>query len=152
MLILCDSGILLRLFEPRDPEHAIIRQAIELLDVRGDELVTAPQNVAEFWNVCTGPGSARGGFGLSIPATVLRLEDIEKKFGILDEPSGMYAIWRQLVIAHFVQGKQVHDTRLAALMRSQSIVHILTLNGSDFARYPGIVVMSPADLVAAEVP
>ena len=66
MLILSDSGILLRLFEPRDPQHAIIRLAVDILIGRGEELVTAPQNVAEFWNVCTRPATARGGFGLGL--------------------------------------------------------------------------------------
>jgi predicted nucleic acid-binding protein len=51
------------------------------------------------------------------------------------------------VVAHGVQGKQVHDARLAALMLAHGITHILTLNGADFARYPGIVPIDPASLV-----
>ena len=149
MLILSDSGILLRLFEPRDPQHAIIRLAVDILIGRGEELVTAPQNVAEFWNVCTRPATARGGFGLGLIETEQRLADLEQNFGILDEPRAAYAIWRSFVIAQSVQGKEVHDARLAALMQSQGITHIFTLNGSDFTRFPGIVVLSPASVVAA---
>ena len=149
MLILSDSGILLRLFEPRDPLHVLIRQAVDILDDRGEELVTAPQNVAEFWNVCTRPTTARGGFGLSLIETEQRLGDLELKFGILDEPRTAYAIWRSFVIAQSVRRKEVHDARLAALMRSQGITQIFTLNGSDFTRFPGIVVISPASVVAA---
>jgi predicted nucleic acid-binding protein len=65
MLILADSGVLLRLLERADPLHATIRAAVRTLVARGDELVTATQNMAEFWNVCTRPATARGGLGLA---------------------------------------------------------------------------------------
>jgi formaldehyde-activating enzyme involved in methanogenesis len=64
MLVLVDSGILLRLLEPTDPQHAAIRGAVRALRSRGESLVTAAQNAAEFWNVWTRPAAARGGFGL----------------------------------------------------------------------------------------
>jgi hypothetical protein len=46
MLVLCDSGILLRLFEPTDPLHDIVRDSASALQARGDKLATAPQNLA----------------------------------------------------------------------------------------------------------
>ena len=63
MLILADSGILLRLIERADSQHGTIRTAVRVLMARVDELVTATQNVAEFRNVCTAPPAitARGG-------------------------------------------------------------------------------------------
>jgi len=42
-----------------------------------------------------------------------------------------------------VKGKQVHDAKLAALMNSNGITHIMTLNGGDFTRYPGLVIIDP---------
>jgi hypothetical protein len=44
---------------------------------RVDELVMATQNLAEFWNVCTRPATARGGLGLSIAETDRRLSVLE---------------------------------------------------------------------------
>ena len=73
MRVLLDSGILLRLPHRSDPGHAVIRKAVRALKGRGDTLVTSPQNVAEFWNVCTRPATARGGYGLSIEETGKRL-------------------------------------------------------------------------------
>ena len=58
MLVLVDSGILLRLVERGDPQYAAIRGAVRALRSRGDTLVTAAQNAAEFWNVCTRPKRA----------------------------------------------------------------------------------------------
>jgi hypothetical protein len=40
MLILVDSGILLQLANPGDPQHAAIRGAVHVLRRRGDTLVT----------------------------------------------------------------------------------------------------------------
>lgn len=148
MLVLCDSGILLRLFEPMDPLHDIVRDSVTALQARGDKLATASQNVAEFWNVCTRPTSARGGFGLSTTEAERRLQLVERTFAILSDPPTAYAIWRGLVITHAVLGKQVHDARLAAIMAAHGITHILTLNGPDFARYPAVAALDPAVIAA----
>jgi len=52
------------------------------------------------------------------------------------------------VINLAIQSKQVHDARLAALMQFHGITQILTLNGSDFQRYPGIVPVDPQNVIA----
>jgi predicted nucleic acid-binding protein len=152
MFILADSGILLRLFEPRDPQNLIVSEAVRFHDDIGDEFVTAIQNTAEFWNVCTRPVTARGGMGLSFAVTERRLEKIEQKFAIVAETELTYPLWRNLVIKHSVQGKEVHDGRLVALIKSHGITHIMTLNGGDFKRYPGITVIDPMNMPAATPP
>jgi predicted nucleic acid-binding protein len=94
MFVLADTGVLLRLFEPSDPQHLAVRNSIIQLESQGDEIVAAPQNIAEFWNVCTRPSSSRGGYGLDVLATDQRVQDIEMKFSILIEPVSTYSIWR----------------------------------------------------------
>ncbi len=147
MLVLVDSGILLRLLEPSDPRHAAIRGAVRALRNRGDTLVTAAQNAAEFWNVRTRPAAARGGFGLSIANAERRLRVIERLFRVIPDSPAAYQVWRGLLVSHAVKGVQVHDARLVALMRVNGIAHILTLNAVDFARYPGIVPIAPTSLL-----
>jgi predicted nucleic acid-binding protein len=146
MLVLVDSGILLRLLEPTDPQHGVIRGAVRALRGRGDTLVTAAQNAAEFWSVCTRPATARGGLGLSIADADRRLRVIERLFRLLPDSPAAYQNWRGLLVAHGVSGVQVHDARLVALMQVHGMTHILTLNGADFARYTGIVPIDPASL------
>jgi predicted nucleic acid-binding protein len=146
MLVLVDSGIRLRLLGPTDPPHGVIRGAVRALRGRGDTLVTAPQNASEFWTVCTRPVTARGGFGLSIADADRRLRVIERLIRVVPESPSTYQIWRGLLVARGVRGVQVHDARLVALMQVHGINHILTLNGADFARYPGIVPIDPASL------
>jgi predicted nucleic acid-binding protein len=152
MDVLADSGILLRLLEPTDPLHATIDQAVRVLHARGDRIVISPQNVAEFWNVCTRPATARGGYGLSVAETNRRLAIFEAAFAVLSEPPAAYRLWRSLVVTHAVQGKQVHDARLVALMQAHGITHVLTLNESDFTRYPGIIPINPASLASLSAP
>jgi predicted nucleic acid-binding protein len=48
MNVLTDTGVLLRLPERSDPHHAAVRRAVRALRDRGDTLVAAPQNIAEF--------------------------------------------------------------------------------------------------------
>jgi predicted nucleic acid-binding protein len=105
--------------------------------------VTSAQNIAEFWNVCTRPASARGGYGLSVAETERRVRLLERLFPVLTETPAAYPLWRNLVVAHGVQGVQVHDARLVALLQAHGITHVITLNGADFARYPGVVALRP---------
>jgi len=148
MKLLAGTGILLRLFEPMDARHLVVLSAVRILEKRGHEFVTGSQNRAEFWNVCTRPATARGGFGLPFAVAELRLTKVELGFPLLLEDESTYPIWRHVVLSLSIQGKQVHDARLAALMTSRNITHILTLDRADFLRYPGITVFHPADVVA----
>lgn len=146
MRYLLDTGILARLPHRLDPLNHPIRIALNKIDAAGHSLVTATQNVAEFWNVCTRPLDARGGFGLSIDEARKRLRLLERFIIVLKEPDSAYQKWKALLIAHRVSGKAVHDARLVALMKSYRIRRVLTLNQTDFTRYHGIEAISPLDL------
>ena len=152
MVILLDTGILLRLLHRSDPQHGSIRDALRQLRKRGDRFGISPQNAAEFWNVCTRPAQARGGFGLSIVETDRRLRLAERLFPVLPDLSTAYARWRQFLVLQGVMGVQVHDARLVAWMETHGIGHILTLNPADFSRYPGITSITPQDVVAVGSP
>jgi hypothetical protein len=45
-----------------------------------------------------------------------------------------------------VSGKQVHDARIVALMQALGVTRLLTLNPSDFSRYPEITIIEPQDV------
>jgi predicted nucleic acid-binding protein len=148
MLVVLDTGILLRVPERTDPQHLEIRSALRLLRGHGHTFATTAQNLAEFWNVCTRPTSARGGLGLSIEETERRLRLLERNTTILTDTADVYTQWKQIVVNQSVRGVQVHDARLAALMTARGLTHLLTLNVADFRRYPGIIALSPADVIA----
>jgi len=146
-MYLVDTNILLRFLLPKDPAYSAIRNAVRILKIRREQLVTTPQNLAEFWNVCTRPSSARGGLELTVEATARRMRLLERHFPVLPDSPEMYRHWKSLVTTHNVVGVQVHDARLVASMIVHAVTHILTSNVSDFSRYPGIIVSAPDEIV-----
>jgi len=140
---LLDSNILLRLCSPSDPDNAIIRTALRKLRGQGEQRCFAPQNLVEYWSVCTRPITARGGYGLTTEKAHQNARILERLFVLLPDNETVHTEWRRLVIAHGVLGVQVHDARIVAAMYVHGITHILTLNPSDFARYPNIAAVHP---------
>ena len=87
--------------------------------------------------------------GLSTSNAVAELERIKAMFVLLPDTPAIYPAWERLVIKHQVSGKPAHDARLVAAMQVHGITAILTFDKTGFARYPGIEVVHPADVVAA---
>jgi predicted nucleic acid-binding protein len=147
MRYLLDTGILLRLINRQSAEHEEIRRAVRTLKIQGHATVSSFQNRAEFWNVCTRPSSARGGLGLDIDETRHRLRAIERIAPLLPDVLEVYEKWRELVCNHHVQGVQVHDAKLVALMMIHGLTHLLTLNPRDFQRFPDVAAVHPSAVV-----
>ena len=145
-MYLADTNILLRFLLLNDPAYPAIRQAVRTLKIRGEQIATTPQNIAEFWNVCTRPITVRGGLGLSVEATEMRLRLLERHFPVLPDSPAIYEKWKTLVLAHKVRGVNVYDARLVAAMMVHSVTHILTANVKDFQRYPDITVVMPKEI------
>ena len=146
MSVLLDTNILLRLIEPSDPEYAVVRDAVKTLTMRGESLYFSPQNLVEFWNVCT-RSAARNGLGLTPEETNRRALLIEHQFRLVPDNERVYQEWRRLVVVHAVSGVQVHDARIAAIMLTHGIGALLTLNGRDFARFTGVSIIHPREVV-----
>ena len=51
-----------------------------------------------------------------------------------------------------MSGIQVHDARLVAVMLVHGIENILTLNVTDFQRYPGISAVHPQKVITGTPP
>jgi len=150
---LIDTNVLLRRLDPKHPQFAAADEAIEKLKGRNERRCVARQNLIEFRNTASRPLD-KNGLGLSPAAADLDLEYIEQDFNVLPENDLVYDVWRQLIAAKSVSGKQVHDARLVAFMLLYGVTHILTFNDSDFRRFEtlppeigsGIIVVSPNDI------
>ncbi len=143
---LADTDILLRLVKSNDLEFPLVRRAVHVLKARGERLCYFPQNIVEFWNVCTRP-SGRNGYGLLPGEAEERAQRIERAFTLLPDNELIHPEWRRLVLGQAVSGAQVHDARLVAAMHVHGVTHLLTFNVRDFARYPDITVVHPQTLV-----
>jgi predicted nucleic acid-binding protein len=149
MLYQADTNILLRIAEPAHPMHAETLGALAVLRATGASVSIIPQNVIEFWNVATRPAE-KNGLGFTRQQTLVELEKIERLFQLILDAPAIYAEWKRLVIAHAVEGKQVHDTRIVAAMNVHGITRLLTYNKGHFGRFAGIVVVSPSEVAAAQ--
>ncbi len=122
-----------------------------MLRQRREPVCYTPQNLVEFWRVCTRPVSANG-FGLSVAETDRRAKVIERLFTLLPDRPEIHTEWRSLVVACEVSGVQVHDARLVAAMRVHGLSRLLTLNVADFTRFPGVIAVHPEDVAQQTVP
>ncbi|MGA8029288.1 MAG: type II toxin-antitoxin system VapC family toxin [Bryobacteraceae bacterium] len=140
--ILVDTNILLRSIQHENPLCTVARKALKTLHRQNCQLCLNPQNVREFWNVCTRP-TDRNGLGISVPGAERHTRFLERYFTVLPDSALTYSKWRQLVAAHNVLGAKVHDAWLVAAMKSHGASRILTFNTGDFARYGGIDPVDP---------
>src|SRR5438552_1128567 len=124
---LVDTNILLRLSKKDDPNYLLVQAAIEALVMEGSELCFTPQNLIEFWNVCTRPAS-HNGFGLSVSETDRLARAIEGTMTLLQDNEKIYPEWRRLVMRNSVRGLLVHDARLAAAIRVLAISLFMNFN------------------------
>ena len=145
MPVLIDTNILVRAVERHHPLMRTARRALLALVRNGEELCVTPQNIAEFWNVCTRPVNLNG-LGNSITATDKLASRIETFFTVLPDSMEAFRIWRRLIVEHEVRGAKVHDARLAAIMQAHDIRKILTFNTGDFKRFPHLVALHPTEL------
>src|SRR5262249_10237478 len=145
---LLDSNILLRHIEPKHPMHSEAVDAVAALLNAGESVYVLPQNLSEFWNVCTRPLD-RNGLGLTPAQTDSEVSRIEFLLTVILDNNLIYPEWRQLVVKHSVSGVQVHDARIVAAMKAHQIENLVTFNFADFKRYTEITVMTPQDVIVA---
>lgn len=149
MAYLLDTNVLMRLANAADLRYASADRAVMELHRRGEVLHLTPQVLVEFRNVATRPVSING-LGLSATQAEAEASGFETRFPLLAETPDIYSVWKTLVTALGVIGKQAHDARLVAVCHVHSITHLLTFNVAHFVRMagfgPGIVVVDPASV------
>lgn len=146
MAYVVDTNVFLRLVPKKDPDRTSVLDALRILSAANEALFYTTQVLGEFWTVCTRPASARGGYGLSPEKTERKARLLERYCRLLPDSLATHQEWRRLIVAHSVRGVKVHDARLVAAMMVYGVPNILTFNGDDFRRFPGISVVSPADI------
>lgn len=124
----------------------MIEAALNILMRRGDKLHTCPQNLVEFQALATRPVAVNG-LGLTTQQANDKAHIIESFFTLLPDAPEIYPHWRNLITKYDVQGKQVHDARIVAVMLTYNITHLLTLNPSHFRRFTEITIVEPHTLL-----
>jgi hypothetical protein len=149
LAVLIDSNVLVFSVQKGHPLHQQSIQAVELCLELHKAVFVFPQNIAEFWNVCTRP-ALKNGLGLSTVETERRLADLDPILTLVTENEAAYRVWRKWVIQFDIKGTQVHDARLAAGMIVHGIDRILTYNPRDFKRFGALKAVHPAEVAGLE--
>ena len=147
MAYLLDTNILLRTISPNDPMHIETVAAIDILNASREQVVIAPQNLIELWNVCTRPAE-KNGLGFTPERTKAEVDRLKRLFIFIPDTPAIFPEWERLVTTYEVKGTKVHDTRLVAFMLVHRLSQILTFNVKDFRRFsPEITPVSPKEIV-----
>src|SRR5262245_42555519 len=125
MRILLDTNILVRLVQPGHPMRLIADDAVAELLRRKDELCIVPQNLYEFWAVCTRP-AAQNGLNFSVAQVDAELTRPKGVFKLLPDSAAILPQWEFLVRSFGVTGKNAHDARLVAAMIVHGVDQLLT--------------------------
>ena len=83
---------------------------------------------------------------MSVPETDRLARVIERDFEFLADSREVHERWRSLLVAHNIQGVQVHDARLPASMYVHGVGQLVTMNVRDFRRFDGLSLVHPADV------
>jgi predicted nucleic acid-binding protein len=148
MNTLLDTNILTRAAQPGHAMHQLAVDAVVELRSQGDTLHLVPQNLYEFWVVCTRPAT-QNGLGMSSSDAQAELTRLKALFSLLDDTPTVYPQWEQLVTQYQVCGKNAHDGRLVAAMMVHGLSRLLTFNIGDFQRYPFLTLLEPQQVLAA---
>ena len=147
MIVALDANILLRFVDKTSGQHAVATSALSTLKTQGDSLRTLPQSFYEFWVVGTRP-VANNGLGFSTAKVDAEITLLQAAFPLLNDTPDLFAEWRTLVALHDCKGKVAHDARIVAAMNTHRLIHLLTFNVADFARFPGLIVLDPHAVAA----
>jgi predicted nucleic acid-binding protein len=100
---LADTNILIRRIDRAHAQQVEATTAVRALLRSGERVCVAPQNMIEFWNVCTRP-LERNGLGLSPAEADREVSRLEGILTLLPDVPAIYPEWRRLVVAHWVSG------------------------------------------------
>jgi predicted nucleic acid-binding protein len=149
--IFLDTNVLLRNVVQSDPQYLQVNAALDRLVRGGWELCIGTQNVVEFWVVATRPVDVNG-LGLTPEQTQQEVAVLMATYTILRDPPDILERWLDLCIRYSVSGRPTHDARIVALMLSDSVTHLLTLNTTDFIRYREITCVTPETVPEPPLP
>jgi predicted nucleic acid-binding protein len=145
MRVLIDTNIVVRMTTSDHPDSVFAQAAIDHFNEEGTELCIVPQILFELWAVATRP-AAQNGLGFTIRRSLMTLQSVRRMCTLLPDPPELVDRWQALIVRHEAKGKSSHDARLIAAMQLHGLEHLLTFNGSDFRRYPGLTLLAPGDL------
>ena len=142
-----DTNILLTATDESRPLHWDAMQILDGSFGQRLRLAASGQVLREYLVVATRPTEVNG-LGLSVADAVANIDQFARHLDLCDETVAVSTRLRQLALDHDLQGKRLHDANIVATMSVHGIPTLLTQNGSDFAPFRDIAVVTIADITS----
>ena len=142
-----DTNIVVRNALSSDPRRDLVTSAIARLVQVKWQPVLVPQVVVEFWSVAARPTSVNG-IGWTAQQARTAIDAAIDAYTLLPYPTSTISSWLAMCDESAVLGRQAHDAHLAATLLEAGVSHLLTLNPTDFNRFPNLTVVTPDEVLA----
>jgi len=132
-----DTNILVYASRTRSPFYS---RAIDSLRQAGDSGATlwlSRQILREYLAVVTRPQPSQP--ALSIADATADVERFLAAFNIAEDGPLVTRTLLDLLARHSSGGRQIHDVNIVATMLAHGITRLVTVNGSDFQRFDGLI-------------
>ena len=147
MGIVLDANIFCRLARGDDPQHRVVKEAVDCCLSLEHELLSLPQAEREFWVVATRPRE-KNGLGLSPDEAESHLRTFEIFTTYKADTAQVHECWKRLVLERQISGKDAHDAGYVTAMMAHGCERILTRDADDFRRHTStLLVLEPTALV-----
>jgi toxin-antitoxin system PIN domain toxin len=131
--VFLDTNILVAASVAEHPSHTAATSLLEKLLAEQAVLCISPQVCREFLVVLT--RKLVEGRLFTVEEALTALDAWRTACVILEETEDVLAELLALVRSRQVKGKQVRDANIVAVMRSNAVTRLATLNTGDFERY-----------------
>lgn len=127
---------------PRD-EHPACKRIFSVASQAGIQLACTGQIVREYLVVATRP-IANNGLDLSSSDALRNVRSFGTRLHLLPEPIEVVAELGELISAHGLAGKRIHDANLIASMKVDGVGTLVTSNTDDSSVFPSVRSPTPA--------
>ena len=140
-LVFVDTNVLVYVTRPSATQHAAALAALTRLEDEGSALWISPQVLREYLAAVTRPQATAP--GLAMATAIADVRNFRAAFDVAEERPSVLDRLLDLLAAHRVSGRQVHDANVVATMREHGIRRLLTFNAADFRRFARIIRIEP---------
>lgn len=135
--VFIDTNVLVYSTRPLSAHHRAAEHALARLAAAGSTLWISPQVVREYLAAVTRSQVTAPGLPMAI--AIGDVQRFRTAFRLAEDRAGALDRLMQILSAHRVAGRQVHDANIVATMLDWGVHRLLTFNGADFQRFVPLI-------------
>lgn len=144
--VFLDTNILLTATDSSRLQHKSCHELFQRAPSGGLHLAISNQIVREYLVVATRPVSVNG-LGLSTKDSLHNIMQFLHYCLVIEETEATLNLLIEYVGKYSISGKHIHDINLIALMMTNNIETLITLNPADFKAFTVLTVLGPDNLM-----